>query len=149
MIFKYLKKEKWLFFWAVCLLPVACSKETNPISPIPDVQVREQVNLNALEALPLKTRDGNFIYISGGIQGIIVYRRTQDNFVAFERQSPYNMANPCSRVSVHSSKLYLIDSCNQCTFDWEGRPTGGPNRSTLKNYRLEYLNNFTLLITNP
>jgi hypothetical protein len=127
----------------------SCENESNPISPIPDVQVREQVNLNSVEALPLKLRDGNFIYIRGGIKGIIVYRRSPDNFVALERKSPYQIEDSCGIVSVHSSQLYLVDSCHSLTFDWEGRPTGGPNKSVMKTYRVEYLNNFTLLISNP
>jgi len=127
----------------------ACSTDNNLISPVPDVIVREQLNLNSIEALPLKSRDGISIYIKGGIKGIIVYRRSIDNFIAFERQSPYLLQDTCGRVSVHSSLLYMVDSCHNCTFDWQGKPTSGPCRDLMKQYQVQYLNNFTLLITNP
>ena len=32
----------------------SCNDETNSVSPIADITVREQVNLNTAEALPLK-----------------------------------------------------------------------------------------------
>ena len=131
------------------LLLVSCSKDTNPISPIPDTLVREQVNLNTSEALPLKARDGNFIYIKGGYKGIIVYRRSQDNYIAFERKSPYLLNDTCGVITVHSSQLYMEDLCHGCSFNWDGRPTAGPCRDIMKMYNVQFINSFTLLITNP
>jgi hypothetical protein len=149
MKLKTIKLNYRVFFWFGLILALACSKDTNLISPIPDVIVREQLNLNSAEALPLKSRDGTFVYIKGGLKGIIVYRRSQDNFLAFERKSPYRLEDSCGIISGHSSYLYMIDSCHNCTFDWQGQPTGGPCKDIMKQYQVQYLNNFTLLITNP
>jgi len=137
------------FIWVLLFFFIgSCSKEANNISPVPDVLVREQLNLNSIEAQPLKFRDGASIYIKGGIKGIIIYRRTEGNFLAFERQSPYQMQDSCGRISVHSSNLYMIDACHNCTFDWKGTPTGGPCRDIMKQYQVQYANNFTISITN-
>jgi hypothetical protein len=149
MKLKTIKLNYRVFFWFGLILAFSCSKDTNLISPIPDVIVREQLNLNSSEALPLKSRDGTFVYIKGGLKGIIVYRRSQDNFLAFERKSPYRLEDSCGIISGHSSYLYMIDSCHNCTFDWQGQPTGGPCKDIMKQYQVQYLNNFTLLITNP
>ena len=149
MKLKTIKLNYRVFFWFGLILALACSKDTNLISPIPDVIVREQLNLNSAEALPLKSRDGTFVYIKGGLKGIIVYRRSQDNFLAFERKSPYRLEDSCGIISGHNSYLYMIDSCHNCTFDWQGQPTGGPCKDIMKQYQVQYLNNFTLLITNP
>ena len=149
MKLKTIKFNYRVFFWFGLILAFSCSKDTNLISPIPDVIVREQLNLNSSEALPLKSRDGTFVYIKGGLKGIIVYRRSQDNFLAFERKSPYRLEDSCGIISGHSSYLYMIDSCHNCTFDWQGQPTGGPCKDIMKQYQVQYLNNFTLLITNP
>lgn len=140
-------RKVWLV-WLIWVL-AACERESNPISPVPDVVVREQVNLNSAEALPLKIRDGTFIYLNGGIKGIILYRRLPDNYVAFERKSPHRMEDTCGIIRVHSTGLFLTDSCHNCTFNWEGRPTGGPCKDILKQYNVQFLNTFTLLITNP
>jgi len=142
-------KVNLIFYLFISFLIISCSDDNNNISPVQDVIVREQLNLNSVEALPLKARDGTFIYINGGINGIIVYRRATDNYVAFERKSPYRLEDPCGKISVHSSLLYMIDSCHNCTFDWQGRPTGGPCKDIMKNYNVQYMNTFTLLITNP
>jgi hypothetical protein len=149
MKLKTIKLNYRVFFWFGLILAFSCSKDTNLISPIPDVIVREQLNLNSAEALPLKSRDGTFVYIKGGLKGIVVYRRSQDNFLAFERKSPYRLEDSCGIISGHSSYLYMIDSCHNCTFDWQGQPTGGPCKDIMKQYQVQYLNNFTLLITNP
>lgn len=127
----------------------SCTDQPSLISPIPDVIVNEQLNLNSAEAIPLKLRDGTAIAIKGGIKGIIVYRRSQDNYVAFERKSPYKMEDSCGIVKIHSSLLYMLDSCHNCTFNWDGRPTGGPCRDVMKTYSVQFINNFTLSITNP
>ena len=127
----------------------SCSNEISSVSPVPDVNVREEVSLNSVAAQPLKVRDGNYILISGGINGIIVYRKTADVYLAFERKSPYKMEDPCGVITVPSSQFYLEDTCHKCTFNWEGRPTGGPCQSVLKQYTVQYTNAYTLLITNP
>lgn len=129
-------------------LMFSCSNEISPISPVPDVIVREEVSLNSVAAQPLKVKDGNFILISGGISGIIVYRKTADVYLAFERKSPYKMEDACGVITVPSSQFYMEDTCHQCTFNWEGRPTGGPCQSVLKQYKVQYTNAYTLLITN-
>ncbi len=128
---------------------VSCSNEISSVSPVPDVNVREEVSLNSIAAQPLKVRDGNFILITGGINGIIVYRKTADIYLAFERKSPYKMEDACGVITVPSSQFYMEDTCHKCTFNWEGRPTGGPCQSVLKQYTVQYTNAYTLLITNP
>ena len=80
MKLKTIKLNYRVFFWFGLILALACSKDTNLISPIPDVIVREQLNLNSAEALPLKSRDGTFVYIKGGLKGIIV---TEDHRTIF------------------------------------------------------------------
>jgi hypothetical protein len=131
------------------LLLFSCNDGISPVSPVPDVLVREEVNLNSIGAQPLRQRDGNFIYISGGIKGIIVYRKRQDEFLAFERKSPFNLEEDCGILKVPSSQFYMEDTCHQCTFNWEGQPLSGPCRSIAKQYRVQYSNAYTLLITNP
>ena len=149
MITDFLKKTTLVWWLGACIALTSCQDPQGLISPVPDVNVREQLNLNSIEALPLKVRDGNYIYIAGGIKGIIVYRRSTDNYVAFERQSPHLMNDTCGKITVQSTQLYMEDLCHGCTFNWEGRPVGGPCTAILKTYNVEFLNSFTLLITNP
>ena len=141
--------RKPVLFFLILILMATCKDTINPISPVPDVQVREELNLNSIAAQPLKIRDGNFIYIQGGIKGIIVYRKTQDIYLAFERQSPYKMDDPCGILTVPSSQFFMEDTCHKCSFSWDGKPISGPCRDVLKPYSVNYINATTLLITNP
>jgi hypothetical protein len=127
----------------------ACREEISPVSPIPDVVVQEQVNLNSVSTQELKLGDGRFIYISGGIRGIILYRKSTDIYLAFERKSPYRMEDTCGVITVPSSRFYMEDTCHKCTFGWDGRPQSGPCREILKQYKVQFISSNTLSITNP
>ena len=141
---------KKLVFISLILLPYfGCKEEISPVSPIPDVVVQEQVNLNSVSSQELKLGDGRFIYLGGGISGIILYRKSTDLYLAFERKSPYRMEDTCGRITVPSSRFYMEDTCHQCTFGWDGRPQSGPCRDILKQYKVQFISSNTLSITNP
>ena len=127
----------------------ACKEDISPVSPIPDVAVQEQVNLNSVSAQELTLGDGRFIYVNGGIRGIIIYRKSADIYLAFERKSPYRMEDTCGIITVPPSRFYMEDTCHKCTFGWEGRPQSGPCRDILKQYKVQFIGNNTLSITNP
>lgn len=138
---------------AVCCLAfifvTGCQEEVPPVSPVPDVLVQEQVNLNSVSSQELNLGDGRFIFISGGIKGIILYRKSSDVFLAFERLSPYRMEDSCGILTVPSSRFYMEDNCHNCTFGWDGRPLSGPCREILKQYRVQFISSNTLSISNP
>jgi len=143
-------KWKIVLFTGLINLFFSCSKnELSPVSPLPDVVVQEQINLNSISAQELKLGDGRFIYISGGIRGIILYRKSTDIYLAFERKSPYRMEDTCGIITVPSSRFYMEDTCHKCTFGWEGRPQSGPCRDILKQYKVQFISSNTLSITNP
>ncbi|HLF35576.1 MAG TPA: hypothetical protein VI583_15140 [Cyclobacteriaceae bacterium] len=104
-----------------------------PHDDIPRVLVSEELNLNDYRYLALK-QAGGFIYIDGGVRGIIVYRNYQDQFLAFERNCPYQPGNSCALVSVDKSNQYLTDSCCFSNFDFDGLPIAGPAEFPLLQY---------------
>ncbi len=87
-----------------------------------------------------------FKYIGRGVRGIIVYRRTPTQFLAFERNCSYLPNSACATVDVHSSSLFMQDVCCSSTFNWEGNPTGGPAWRSLRQYAV-FLNGNMLTIT--
>jgi hypothetical protein len=139
-------------FW-ICFLglsfAVSCREEVSPVSPIPDVVVQEQVSLNSVISQELMLGDGRFIYINGGIKGIILYRKSSESYLAFERLSPYRMEDSCGILTVPVSRFFMEDTCHKCTFGWDGRPLSGPCREILKQYRVQFTSSNTLSITNP
>ena len=100
---------------------------------IPLVYVHETINLNNFQYQPLSVI-GGFAYINGGVRGIIVYRQTINKFIAFERNCTFQPMSECADVSVDNSTLFLVDSCCQSTFDFDGYPTGGPASFPLRKY---------------
>jgi hypothetical protein len=132
-----------LFIIAGTVLP-ACNEDVY-IDQIPVVYVDETINLNNFENTPLKNI-GGFVYHEGGVRGIIIYRQSQDRFLAFERNCPFQPMDSCARVEVDESTLFMIDPCCSSTFDFDGYPTGGPAEFPLRLYRT-YLDQNFLLIT--
>ena len=148
--YSMMRRIKTLALGGLCmLLSFSCKEEISPVSPSPDVVVQEQLNLNSVLSQELKIGDGRFIYISGGINGIVVYRKSADIYLAFERKSPYKMEDSCGIITVPSSRFYMEDTCHKCTFGWDGRPQSGPCRDILKQYKVQFISSNTLSITNP
>ena len=142
-------KKAGICFLVLIGLISSCGDEISPVSPIADVVVQEQVNLNSVAAQELKIGDGRFVYILGGIKGIVLYRKSSDIYLAFERKSPYKQEDTCGIITVPSSRFYMEDTCHKCTFGWDGRPQSGPCRNILKQYKVQFINSNTLSITNP
>jgi hypothetical protein len=112
--------------------------------PLPYVFVNEQVFLNEIRALPLTIKDGNFIYINGGLKGIILYRRAPGQFVALERQST---GKGGCKVRVDASQQFVLDTCTQTQFDFSGGFLSGPATPNLRQYSVSFDGNL-ISITN-
>jgi len=114
-----------LFFLLLFLVSASCKKTKNhPIPSIPfditiDMSLPSYTDLNGI---------GGWTYVNGGIKGIIVYRRSYDVFVAFERQSPEDPDNTCATGLTPDSSnfLQLNDACSGATFSlYDGSPISG------------------------
>ncbi|MGK7397951.1 MAG: hypothetical protein ACNS62_25485 [Candidatus Cyclobacteriaceae bacterium M3_2C_046] len=101
--------------------------------PIPYVPVDFEVNLNDPQFLELNTR--NYVYINTeGVRGIILYKQDRGRYLAFERNCSFTPNEACATVDVHTSGLYMMDTCCGSIFDWEGNPTSGPAYRPLLKY---------------
>lgn len=120
-------------------------KENLYLDEIPIVYVEETINLNNFEYSQLNNI-GGFVYIEGGVRGIIIYRKSLDKYLAFEQNCPYQPYDDCALVKVDKSTLFMVDSCCTSTFDFDGYPTGGPAQVSLRQYRT-FLDQNLLTIT--
>jgi len=116
---------KLQLFFLLLLVSLACKKTKNhPIPSIPfditiDMTLPSYSDLNAV---------GGWVYVNGGIKGIIVYRQSYDVFVAFERQSPEDPENTCaSGIAPNADNfLQLDDPCSNAQFSlYDGSPISG------------------------
>jgi nitrite reductase/ring-hydroxylating ferredoxin subunit len=104
------------------------------------------INLSFPEYAALNS-DGNAINIDGGVRGIVLYRKSALIYIAYERNCSFHPNDACATIEVHSSKLFLIDTCCGSSFDLdEGSPTGGPAWRPLRKYRT-FLDGTNLTIT--
>ena len=99
-----------------------CGKNRqNPVPNIP-LDITIDINLpsyNALQGV------GSYSYVTGGSRGIIVYRKSLGEFVAFDRHSPADPNGTCPQPLYpdNANFLQLKDSCNNATFSlYDGSP---------------------------
>lgn len=136
-----------------CLL-FACGSKTDAQPQIPYAPVNLSLSLAAQEYAPLRFDNGAVTVPAkgpagnGGVKGVIVVRQSASNFLAFERNCPYQPYNACALVSLdRNSRLFMRDSCCTSQFDLKGQVTGGPAPLPLKQYSVSVQGNL-LTITN-
>jgi nitrite reductase/ring-hydroxylating ferredoxin subunit len=93
------------------------------------------VNLNYPQFQKLKL-DRGFVYLDGGLKGLILYRASENSYLAFDRACPHNPNGEV--VQVDLSSLFMIDHACHSSFNFsDGQPTGGPAQRPLVQYRVD------------
>lgn len=120
----------------IALLSVSCKKEST--TGVPPVQLDVSININLPEYLDLQVV-GGWVYLTGGSQGLIVYRKNQDEFSALDRHCPYQPENLC-HVFVDESGVIARDTacCHSAYLIMDGQPTEGPSSFPLKAYHTTF-----------
>lgn len=118
------------FFFSIILLFLACgsSCKKKPLHPVPSIPFDITININ-LPTYSNLTGVGGYAFIEGGSKGIIVYRRSIDEFVAFDRHSPADDGD-CKDPLVpnEGNFLELDDVCSGAKFSlYDGSPISGSN----------------------
>ena len=133
----------------ICILAVACKKKATPVQDngIPYVPI----NLVIYPGDPLNYKiqtQGGWQYFSGGVAGIIVYRKTTTEFVALERASTYYPDNFEARAKVQADAFTLKDTISGSKWQiFDGAVISGPATLPLRIYNNTYDGN-VLRITN-
>ncbi|MGE5423833.1 MAG: hypothetical protein ACM3N9_00635 [Syntrophothermus sp.] len=131
-----------LFFGLTFLLFLspACKKETKDPAhqDIPVVPVNFAINPNGTEYINLNGVNG-WEYLTGGYQGILVFRNSVSEFKAYERSCPYDWNKTTTRLVVDSSGITArCPSCNSKYILLDGTPYEGPSRYSLLQYQTSY-----------
>jgi nitrite reductase/ring-hydroxylating ferredoxin subunit len=121
-----------LFF---VLISSQCRKDKNEI---PNAYVDFYINVTTTQYLELNNI-GGYAYLTGGVRGIIVYRRSSDEFMAYERDCPYQPSNSCALIEVDNSAIMAVDSCCGSKFLLlDGSIVNGPATRMLKQYSTSF-----------
>ena len=136
----------WLALFA-CVLAFACKKDTNQWNntEIPNVPVNITINT----ALPLYSDlqiPGRWVYVTGGVKGIILVHWHDGMFYALERNCPNRPFDSCSVVTVEDNSVFArcgsmvgteYKPCCDSRFQLEtGAVVRGPSVFGLRNYRV-------------
>lgn len=58
---------------------------------------------------------GGWIYypenLNSGLKGLIIYRKTPDEFTAYDRACSYDANESCSLLEVETNNSFVVDSC--------------------------------------
>ena len=113
----------------------SCVKNTNIV---PYVYVDQYVNIS-LPSYASLNAIGGWVYITGGSEGIIIYRQSYDQFAAYDRHCTYNADNPCNKASVDSTNSFVECSCDGSQYQlYDGLVIQGPASYSLKNYQTSF-----------
>ena len=113
----------------------SCKKQKDVVPNVPvDVYIYVTDPLNiALNAV------GGWVYVNAGVRGIILYRRTQEEFTALDRNCTYQPENTCATVYVDNTNIFAVDTCCGSKFQiTSGSVVKGPATLPLKMYNASY-----------
>ena len=114
-----------------------CNKETTHQS-IPNVSVNLYLDISSTLYIELATIGGH-VNITGGYKGIVVYRVSPDDFVAYDRACSYDPKLACARITMDPSGITLTDSCCGSNFSvLDGSIIKGPATQPLKRYHTQF-----------
>jgi nitrite reductase/ring-hydroxylating ferredoxin subunit len=126
-----------LFLIVFVLILPQCKKESQQ-NEIPTVAVNIALDPNSTEYLELNTVNG-WVYLTGGYEGIIVFRSSTNGFMAYERACPYDWSKSTARLVVESSGITTVcPSCNSKFLLLNGSPYSGPSSYPMKQYETSY-----------
>jgi hypothetical protein len=141
------KKRLLAVFYIVLglfLLQVSCKKDDNAVDPPSNVNIT--INPNSTEYQGINTV-GGWIYIPQSLvppesRGIIVYRITQNEFMAYERTPPYEPDQCCNAdgcTALIVDMPFVDDTCTGSQYQiLDGSPFDGPSNIPLIRYTTYY-----------
>lgn len=141
---KYLFKITSIF----CLVLAFSSCRRENANYVPNVSVNVTIYPSNPQYFRLNSI-GGWSYADGGVRGLVIYRKSISDFVAFDRNCPVNPTQSCSTVNVDSSNnIYAVCPCCSSQFVLtDGSVAKAPAQYPLKQYQTFYDGN-ALNITN-
>ena len=114
---------------ALAFLPLSGCVDTPGVIPYVDVQVDLNLSLPAYNNLNFPN---NWLYISGGSRGLIVYRYTLDEFVVLDRHATWDVGAGC-QCTVSPDGYTIEDPCSGSQwYIFDGSIIQGPTTAPLE-----------------
>jgi hypothetical protein len=110
---------KIVVLFLICLFVFSCKKkkkEEVADYPIPYAPVNVTIYPNDPTNFSIQGIGGWMYYPGAGLNGLIIYRKTLEDFVVLERTSPENPNVAASAVKVQSDNFTLKDTIKNATW---------------------------------
>ena len=121
---------------ALAFPPLSGCVDTPGVIPYVDVQVDLNLSLPAYNNLNFP---GNWLYISGGSRGLIVYRYTLDEFVVLDRHATWDVGAGC-QCTVSPDGYTIEDPCSGSQwYIFDGSIIQGPTTAPLERYTTTWI----------
>jgi nitrite reductase/ring-hydroxylating ferredoxin subunit len=121
---------------AIVITIVSCKKENNNGVPITPVDIYLYTSNPSFFNINVP---GGWVYITGGVRGILVYRKSSTDFMAYDRNCTYQSSQPCATVVVDATNIFATDTCCHSKFSiLDGSVTHGPAGLPLKQYNTTF-----------
>ena len=125
----------WTILLLACL-PLSGCRDTPGVIPYVDVNIDLNLALPAYNSLNFP---GNWLYISGGSRGLIVYRYTLDEFVVLDRHATFDVGAGC-QCTLSEDGYTILDSCSDSQwYIFDGSIIQGPTTAPLERYTTTWI----------
>lgn len=121
----------------ILLLSPACDKQTTH-DTIPNVAVDIYIDVNSTLYVQLSTV-GGWLNLYGGYKGVMVYRVSAEEFVAYDRACPYDPYEPTSQLEMDLGNLTVVDTvCKSKFVILDGSVLEGPATVPMRRYNTAF-----------
>ena len=136
--------KKLLVLLIVPSLFLSCGKSGDVV---PSVPVNFQASLTDPRLAPLNASGGYVVITGYGVAGLILYRRPDRTYAAYDRCSSYQPEKHCA-VNVDESGFTATDPCSGSKFSLnDGGPVKAPATKSLRSYYIT-VSNFEVYVSN-
>ncbi len=131
-----MKKIVFILAFVSLIIFDACKKEADNTIPMVNVDLYLQINNPSYINLQVT---GGWVYVAGGVRGILVYRKTPTEFMAYDRNCTYQSNDPCATVVVDNTNIIATDTCCHSKFSiYDGSVVQAPAGLPLKSYNTTF-----------
>lgn len=126
---------KHLSFFFILYLFLSCTKDKE--GRIPDVYVNYHITIQQFQ---IDNENGVLLVNNQGVAGLIIYKRADNVYVAYDRCSSVNPQQKCAVVP-DDPNLTVTDACSGAKFSLQdGTPVKAPAKLPLKQYQVNVTN---------
>jgi nitrite reductase/ring-hydroxylating ferredoxin subunit len=131
----------------ILLVVISCFSCGKATDNVPSVPVNYQAALGTPALSKLNVAGGAVVINGYGVAGLIIYRKINGTYAAYDRCSSYQPEKKCA-VTLDDTGFNVTDLCSGSKFSLEdGTPVKAPATKALRSYRVS-VTQFEITVTN-